>query len=317
MRKVIHQLVDEGANLIHTHQTSLLGSLVPWLWGRPRIALLATRHIMNDHYKKDFFHQAIYARLDFLMVMSHSLRRNVLETHAIRERSVKVVNLGLDFDLFDPDKINPMQQRALWGADEKTVVIGLVGRIDPAKGQATFIKAAAGLMKNLREGERLKFVIVGEETLGSDNDYISELMEMIKQFRLEDVIVFAGFQENIPEVMRSFDVFVMPSRQEAFGLVAIEAMAMGCPIVISNGGSAEEIVGQDQFGLRVRADDAFDLQRQLRFLLDHPSEWARMGQAGRTHVRANYDRRKRVIKTLSLYDRALRRRRGLLTLLPQ
>lgn len=307
MRAELHRLIDSGINLIHTHQPSLLGSIVPWVWQKPKVALLATRHIMNNHNKKDFFHRLIYSRVDTLIVMSHMLRRNVLETHAIREKDLKVVNLGLDFDLFDPDKVNPEAQRARWGADNDTVVIGLVGRIDPAKGQNTFIRAAAGLLKNLRAGERLKFVIVGEETLGSTGNHLEELKKMVVQFRLEDYVVFAGYQENIPEVMRGFDILVMPSRQEAFGLVAIEAMAMECPIVISQGGSADEIVGKEQYGLTVRPDDAFDLQRQLRYLLDNPMDRVQMGQKAREHVMAHYDRLKRMVKTLGLYERALER----------
>jgi glycosyltransferase involved in cell wall biosynthesis len=263
---------------------------------------------MNNHNKRDLLHRLLYRRVDFLIVMSHMLRRNVLETHAFREKDIKVVNLGLDFVEFDPDRVNPTPQRTIWGADNDTIVIGLVGRIDPAKGQATFVKAAAGLLKNLRAGERLKFVIVGEETLGNAGNHLEELKQMVSQFHLEDYVVFAGYQENIPEIMRAFDIFVMPSRQEAFGLVSIEAMAMECPIIISSGGSADEIVGKEEFGLTIRPDDAFDLQRQIRYLLDNPMERIQMGQKARDHVIANYDRRKRMIKTLKLYERALRRR---------
>jgi glycosyltransferase involved in cell wall biosynthesis len=157
-------------------------------------------------------------------------------------------------------------------------------------------------------GKKLKFVIVGEETLGSASTHLAELKEMVAQFGLEDLVIFAGYQENIPEVMRSFDVFVMPSRQEAFGLVAIEAMAMECPIVISSGGSSEEIVGDEEFGLTMRPDDAFDLQRQLRHLLSRPEERVTMGKRAREHVRKNYDRRARLVKTLELYAKGLRRR---------
>lgn len=309
MKAEIERHVGDGINLIHTHQTSILGSIVPWLWRRPTVAMVATRHIMSGHNKKNFFHRAFYRRVDCLMVISRSLKLNVMQTHPIRERFVKVVNLGLDFDRFDPDKVNPAAQRASWGADEDTVVIGLVGRIDPAKGQATFIRAAAGLLKSLRVGEKLKFVVVGEETLGSSVRHLEELKAMVRQFHLDEHVVFAGYQQNIPEVMRGFDIFVMPSRQEAFGLVAIEAMAMECPIVISSGGSAEEIVGdKSDFGLMIRPEDAFDLQRQLRYLLDNPMERVQMGVRSRDHVKRNYDRRARLRKTLALYESVLRYR---------
>lgn len=310
MRREVECLLAEGVNLIHTHQTTLLGTLAPWVWRSPSVALLASRHLMNNHNKKNFFHQAIYSRVDALLVMSETLKWNVISTHPVREKQVKVVNLGLDFERFDPSKASRETYRRQWGADDQTTVIGLVGRVDPAKGQATFIRAAAGITKNLHEGERIKFVIVGEETRGSPPGYLDELKEMVRQFHLDDAVVFTGFQEDVPSVMSAFDIFVMPSRQEAFGLVAIEAMAMECPIVISRAGSSEEIVGNNEFGLTVVPEDAFDLQKQLHQLLKDPSERIRMGKRAREHVLRNYDRRTRLRKTLELYERALRKRRS-------
>lgn len=308
LKHILERQIDQGVNVIHTHQTSLLGSVSPWLWKKPHVALVASRHILNNHDKRNFFHAMIYRRVDALVAMSKTLRQNILETHPVRESRVKVVNLGLDFDRFDPEKVDSKRQRAAWGADDDTVVVGLVGRIDPAKGQDTLIKAAAGLLMGLKEGEKLKFVIVGEETLGRSSNYLRTLQEMVSQFRIEDYVVFAGYQENIPEVMRAFDIFVMPSRQEAFGLVAIEAMAMESPIIISRGGSAAEIVGQQEFGLLMRPQSAFDLQRQIRFMLDNPMARIQMGQRARAHVKKNYDRRLRLIRSLELYDRILKRR---------
>ena len=308
LRALILDQIAQGVTLIHTHQTSLLGSIVPWVWNMPRLALFASRHIMNNHNKRDFLHRLIYSRVDKLIVMSHALRRNVMHTHSIRERQVKVVSLGLDFKAFDSADVDTTAQRAKWGADDETVVIGVVGRIDPAKGQATFIRAAAGLSKTSKKGEKLKFVVVGEETRGSEAKYLEELKEIVRQFGLEHLVIFTGFQKNIPEVMRSLDIFVMPSRQETFGLVAIEAMAMETPIIISKGGSSTEIVGEDEFGLTMRPDDAFDLQRQLRYLLDRPDERKEMGRRARDHVKTNYDRSVRIQKTLSLYERVLRSR---------
>ena len=309
MKAELDRLIGDGVNLIHTHQTSLLGSIVPWLWGKPHVAAFASRHIMSGHHKRSLFHRMIYSRLDYLLVMSQTLRKNVMATHTTRERQVKVVNLGLDFDVFDPGKVDPLRQRASWGADPDTIVVGLVGRIDPAKGQATFIRAAAGVLKNLGHKRKLRFVMVGEETLGRASNHLGELKEMVAQFRIDEHVVFAGYQQNIPEVMRSIDLLVMPSRQEAFGLVAIEAMAMGCPIIISRGGSADEIVGNEEYGLLTRPEDAFDLQGQLCRLIEDPGLRLQMGRRAREHVMRNYDRKFRITRTLELYQRALRRRK--------
>lgn len=312
-RSQIDDLLEEGVNLIHVHQPSLLGSIVPWIWFEPKVGLIATRHIMSNHMKRDPYHRLLYSRVDFLTVMSQVLRRNVIETHHFRENDIQVVNLGLDFDAFEPSRVQSEAQRKEWGADPDTIVIGLVGRIDPAKGQAVFIQAAAGLMTGLPVGRKIKFVIVGEETLGGSSNHLAELKQMVADYRLEDVVLFAGYHKNIPEVMKSFDIFVMPSRQEAFGLVAIEAMAMERPIVVSRGGSAGEIVGfSEEYGLMVRPGDPYDLQVKLRSLMDHPKERALLGARAREHVYRNYDRKKRVLKTLQLYERVLKKRAILL-----
>jgi glycosyltransferase involved in cell wall biosynthesis len=147
LKKVLQDEMKAGVSVIHTHQTSILGSIVPWMVSFPHVSLVVSRHIMNNHNKKTLFHRAIYRRVDSFLVMSQALKQNVLETHPMHERKIHVVNLGLDFDRFDPVKVDPRKQRALWGADDQTVVIGVVGRIDPAKCQDVFLKAAAGLVQ--------------------------------------------------------------------------------------------------------------------------------------------------------------------------
>ncbi len=312
LKQEIQRQLDEGVNLIHTHQTTLLGSIVPWIWNKKSIALFATRHIMSNHNKKSLYHRLLYRRLDEFIVVSEAIKKNVLETHPVKSALVKVVKLGLNFDRFDPTRVDSKKLRKQWDADEDTVVIGVVGRVDPAKGQGTFIRAAAGLQKTLKPGDpgskKVKFVIVGEETLGSASNHLKELKQMVRQFHIEDSVVFTGYLENIPEVMGAFDVFVMPSRREAFGLVAIEAMAMACPIIISSGGSADEIIGQSEFGLKMRPGDAFDLQNQIHYLLTHAAERVEMGKKAREFVKNNYDRRERIQKMLQLYESAITKR---------
>jgi len=314
-RKLMLRQVSEGISVIHTQQIGLLWNVSPWLWSRPKIALFASRYLISEQDKRNVLQRAIYGRLDGLLVMSESLRRNVLATHPIRERRVRLVSPGLDFSKFAPEKVDPHAKRASWGADDQTKVIGLVGRIHPNKGQETFIKAAAGLLKESFSQRtaplpRLKFVMVGEETLGSTQEYLAELRSMVQQFGIQDHVVFTGYEENLPEVMRSLDLLVMPSRQESFGLVALEAMAMECPVILSDVGSAREWVGDQEYGLTVRPEEAFDLQRQIRFILERPEQARQMGARARERVMARFGRKARLFKLLSLYERAMKVRQA-------
>ncbi len=315
MRSLLHRQMQEGVSLVHSQQISLLWNIAPWLWSHPRVALFASRYLISEQDKRNIFQRAIYGRLDGLLVMSESLRRNVLATHPIRERRVRLVSPGLNFEEFDPGRVDAHAKRASWGADDDTRIIGLVGRIHPSKGQETLIKAAAGLLRESFSGRskplpKLKFVIVGEETLGSTQEYLSELRAMVQQFHIQEHVVFSGYEENLPEVMRAFDVLVMPSRQESFGLVALEAMAMECPVIISDVGSAREWIGEQEFGLTVRPEDAFDLQRQIRFILERPDLVRQMGVRARERAVARFGRKARLFKVLSLYERALKVRQA-------
>lgn len=311
LRKILLDLhQNEGVNLFHTHQPSLLGSIIPWFWNNPNVIILASRHILNAHNKKNPFHAlVIYRRLDALIVMSQAMKENVLRTHPLKDRQLRVIHLGLDFNQFDLKKVEYQSQRAQWGADSDTVVVGLVGRIDPDKGQDVFIKAAAHFFKSTQSpDQKIKFLIVGEETKGSKGEYLESLQRLVKELHLSEHVMFTGFQKDIPKVMRALDVTVMPSRQEAFGLVAIEAMAMECPVVISRGGSADEIVGEnEEFGLLVRPFDAFDLSGKLSLLVSDPEMRKKMGKNARKHVLKNYNHTIRLQRTLSLYERMLRR----------
>jgi glycosyltransferase involved in cell wall biosynthesis len=95
------------------------------------------------------------------------------------------------------------------------------------------------------------------------------------------------------------------------GFLAVEAMAMECPILVSRGGGAAGLFGPDagfeEFGLLVRPSDAFDLSNQLRWLLNRPDQRLVMGRKAREQARRRYDRRIRVGRTLEAYNKLKRR----------
>jgi glycosyltransferase involved in cell wall biosynthesis len=307
MRQELRALRAEGVNLFHLHQPQLLGSVLPWLLRDPEPVILCSQHFTNHYEKKDPFHAILFRRLDAMILMSEALKDHVLLTYPLRERQLRVIRPGLNFDLFNPDEVDAQVQRGLWSADNETFVVGWVGRLLPGMGQETFLKAAAGLMKNLPSDQKIKFVLVEEESLERKESYLEELKGLVSQFHLEEQVVFTEARENVAEMMKAFDVFVMSSRKEAFALVAIEAMAMECPIVIPSDEGAYEIVGNREFGLMTRPNDAFDLQVQLRYFLENEEERKKMAKRAREHVKRIYHRQVRFLKTLEAYERNLRR----------
>ena len=303
-RQLRHLIDDDGVNLVHCHQTSLLGSVVPALVSRRHVALVVSRHILNSHNKRDPIHALIYRRLDYMLVLSQTMRRNLASTFPIPEKKLRIVNLSIDLDRFNLNTVDRHQMRAEWGIPKESFLVGLVGRIDPMKGQDLMIKALAQVRKTYPD---VFGVMVGNETPGLDGRYMKELQESIRQLHLEDSILVQPAKKEVPEVMAALDLFVMPSWSEAFGLVAIEAMAMGVPCVLGRGGSAEEMAAASGAEL-VRAQDAYDLARKIIQLRNNSRIREEMKSHGRAYVLENHAKNVRLQKTLDVYARCYRRR---------
>lgn len=303
--KLIRKHIDaNGVNLVHCHQTSILGAVVPALLRRPRVALVVTRHILNSHNKKDPLHAVIYRRVDYVMVISDTMKKNLLSTFPVAEKKLRKVNLAIDLDRFNPNLVDRNSLKQDLNISKNSFLVGLVGRIDPMKGQDLLIKAIAQVRKSYNDVYGL---IVGDETPGLDGSYLKELDLGIQQLHLSNAIYIRPAQKDVEKVMAGLDLFVMPSWSEAFGLVALEAMALDVPCILARGGSAEEIARGSGAEL-VRSRDAYDLARKIMLLRNSPDVCEEMKKIGRSYVVANHSKANRLQKTLEIYARCYRRR---------
>jgi glycosyltransferase involved in cell wall biosynthesis len=310
--RALKKLIEEdGAKIVHINDEFLLWHLVPALRGKKDVSIIASRHIpMSRSLWASGWGWAkavLLRRLDYMIVLNERIRDSVLGRGIVSEKKVKIIHLGLDFSRFDPDKVSNEKLRREWGADSETIVIGSVGRLVPEVGQDTFLKAAAGLLKH-QQDYKLRFVIVGEDPLVASEEYIESLKELVRVFHMEDIVTFASLQDNLPQVMAAFDIFVMPGREEVPGLGALEALAMERSVVLSNTVGAEEIVGRKQFGLLVSPDNAFDLQAKVLNLLENPDVRVAMGKRGRAHVLKYFDKQTRFRRSYDIYERCIKRR---------
>jgi len=278
--------------------------VVPPLWQRRHVALVVSRHILNSHNKRDPLHALIYRRVDYMLVLSNTMRRNLAATFPLPEKKLRIVNLAVDIDRFNPGIVDGSLCREEWNIPKGAFLVGLVGRIDPMKGQDLMIKALAQVRKTYPD---VYGVMVGDETPGLEGRYLSELQNGLRQLHLEDHVMLQPARKEVPQVMAALDLFVMPSWSEAFGLVAIEAMAMGVPSILARGGSAEEMATRSGAEL-VRPQDAYDLARKIILLRNSPEVRREMRRQGRAYVLENHAKEVRLQKTLDVYSRCYRRR---------
>ncbi|MDD5351224.1 MAG: glycosyltransferase family 4 protein [Chthoniobacteraceae bacterium] len=164
-------------------------------------------------------------------------------------------------------------------------IAGLLGRITPWKGQHIFIRAAHLLHRRFPEA---RFRIIGCALFGEEA-YERELRKLVRLLRLQDVLTFTGFQEDIPAALAPLACAVHASTlAEPFGQIVAEAMACGKPVVATNGGGVPEIVVHGRTGLLVPMGDAEALAAAMETLLRNPQLARRMGRAGQARIARHF-----------------------------
>jgi D-inositol-3-phosphate glycosyltransferase len=228
--------------------------------------------------------------------------------HAHPER-VRVVHPGVDLDVFTPGSQQAARRRL--GLDEAALVVMFVGRIQPLKAPDVVVRAAAELLGR-RPGLRSRLVvpIVGGAS-GSGFESPDALRDMAKALGVADVVrlVPPQEQERLVDHYRAASLVCVPSYNESFGLVAIEAQACGTPVVAARVGGLPTAVVDGLTGALVDGHDAVDYARVIEALLDDPGLLETMGAAGVAHARGfGWDHTARQMVTA--YRRAVGLRRA-------
>jgi glycosyltransferase involved in cell wall biosynthesis len=175
-------------------------------------------------------------------------------------------------------------------------VIGVVARLSYEKGVDSLIRAFAEV-RNLVAGAQL--VIVG------DGPERHALEGLVAQLDLTSVVRFLGVRDDVDVLNRLWDVFALPSREEACPIALLEAMAAGCAVVACDVGGVAELVQHQREGLLVPGGDSHALVQALVALLRDVDRRRSLGSAARTRA-ATFSVETMLDQTLSVYQRALR-----------
>ncbi len=170
--------------------------------------------------------------------------------------------------------------------------VGFIGRLERIKGAEYFVSAAAILAA---DHPGVRFVVAGH---GSDED---ELRALAAALGMADRIEFLGYVESVPPLLAALDVVVVPSLSEASGLTAMEALALGVPVVATRVGGLPEVVVDGATGLLVDPADEAALARAVARLLDDPVLSRALAAAGARRVEERFPVERMVDGYLRLY----------------
>jgi len=176
--------------------------------------------------------------------------------------------------------------------------VGFVGRLEPVKGCEHFVRAAARLLDDRPDAA---FVIAGEGSLRG------ELEQLVATLRIDGRVAFLGHVPDPAPVIAALDVVVMPSLSEAFGLTALEAMALRVPVVASAVGGLAELVTDGETGLLVQPGDSGAIVEAIERVVDEPDATAAMVAAARALVERDYSAERMAEQYADLYREVLGR----------
>jgi len=261
LRRLAALVVESRVALVHAHGSR--GALYAGLAARRRVPLVWHARIVD----RDPWLDPILVRLAAAIIANSGATAGRFARLAAARDRVHVVLNGVDLERFGPGAPDPSLRRAL-GLPPSGPVVGYVGRLERGKGPDVLL-AAAEILRPRRPD--VSFLFVGDGPLAR------ELAARASRGGL--AAVFVGRRPDLAPVLRQCAALAVPSRQEAFGRVLVEAMASQVPVVAARVGGIPEVVTDGRTGLLVPSEDPPALARALEVTLTD-------GEATRARVKA-------------------------------
>ncbi len=197
---------------------------------------------------------------------------------------VRIVYNGADTERFSPDVDGSVIRREFNIAEDE-LVIGMVGRLTQWKGQREFLRAASLVAKEIK---KIKFLIVGDATF-SDGAFVNDLEELTKELELTGKVIFTGFRRDVPGLIATMDICVLPSvLPDPCPLVMFDYGAGGKPVVASAIGGIPEIVINGETGFLVKPGNWKELADGILHSAKNKDLRQSMGIKARMHIEENY-----------------------------
>ncbi len=269
-------------DIIHAHYASSYGLLGALAFKHPYVVSVWGSDILLFP-KVSFIHRSVikfvFRKADYLFSTSRNMAN---EGSRYTDKPFKVIPFGIDCHVFRPER-----------KQHKVFTIGCTKNLLPIYGIDKLIRAFAIVCKTIQA----KLVLVGD---GPEREH---LMALAQSLNVQDKVSFEG-NHNHDEMMRyynEFDVAVFLSESESFGVVALEAMACECPLIVSHTLGFDEVV-PNEAGLFVDRSNEKEIASRILYLHDNPQIGNDMGRSGRHYVQKKYSWEENVRQMIEQYN---------------
>lgn len=258
-----------------------------------RVPLRIISRRVDFPLKKNVLSRLKYIKnIDVVVAISEGVKK-VLEEGGLSPERVEVIPSGIDFSPYEEFSSSPYLRQEFSFSPEDYLV-GMVAHLADHKGHKYLIRASKILKE---QAPKIKIIIVGEGPLRI------ELDKEARDSKVEDIIFFLGFREDIPRILSSLDLFVLSSYLEGLGSSILDAMACGLPVVATRAGGIPEVVVHRKTGLLVPPRNPQALAKAILKLYNDRELASRLGERGYEVVRQKFSVQSMTEKMIQLYHR--------------
>ena len=273
-------------DIVHFHWTRDIATVVlAKVLSKRKIKLVQSRHMTMTRFKDDFYHKWLYKNIDMIHAVTDQVEEQLKKfiPKDIRPQ-LKTVHLGTKTPSIDSSRVEVLREKY---SLEDAFLVGIIGRIEEAKGQFLVLEAIAKL-KELN----VKALIVGQ---AMEENYLEQLKAKVSSLEIEDRVIFTGFSKEVHEHIKLCDVTVLATPKETFGLVVIESMANGIPVIAVNNGGPLEIIEEGVDGLFFDRS-VEDLEKKIKLFYHDKSLREKIAEQALRSVEEKFNDKKQLNK---------------------
>jgi len=275
--KLAKYIDKQAIDIVHFHWTKdILTIVLAKALSKKKPKIVQSRHMRMTRFKDDFYHRWLYENIDIMHAVTSEVQIQ-LEKFIPKKNLPKIsmvypgVKPKLDLN------ITNLQE---YYKTSNVFSIAITGRIEEAKGQAVIIEAIGKL-----EELNIQLFIVGAPM---EQGYMEKLQSRVKELSIEDKVVFIGFSKKVDNFMQLCDISIMATENETFGLVVIESMANGTPVIAKNMGGPLEIIEENVDGLFYDGSVS-DLVEKIKLLYNDKKLLKKLRENGIRKVENQFD----------------------------
>jgi len=266
-------------DVIHNHNSSSFLNAVKLLL--PSSILISHFHggsrLGNRKWQKrgtSFWDKLSSGLVDHYVANSNHTKNLAIKEYGLPHHRISVLYNGIDLETLQPIR-RMAAVRKEFGLKDSERTVGTVARLVPEKGIDKFIEVAKGVST---EVDNTKFLIVG------DGELRPALEEKVTKLDLQDKIIFAGARTDVPDLLSIFDIFLLTSNWEAFGITLLETMTIGVPVVAFAVDGVPEVVNET-CAILVNPGDIEMMTQETLDLFENKSRQMKLIQGGFERVK--------------------------------